>query len=530
MKKFLSSLFLSVLVVGFIYWFAISMYKSSNEKINRMYMEVKIMDNGDVSIKKALLFNDKDNDINIINKNYKNKFDANDIESYRSSKIYNYGDLKSVQISKIDEFGTDINDIAKKKLSYKKQKDNYKVDSDKIYISYVLTNYAVKHNDIGELLFSITEEEKVDELEVIIELPNKSSRLEYYTHGASNINIENIDNTIVKITGENIDKRDYLDVRLVFDKELIKNSSKLTNVDALSNINAIEKVIENEYIEEEKINNYKGVLGIALDVIKTIWLAVTIFMLMRTYLKYDREYKKKFKKHLLEEKPDEIEPYEVEFLYYTDVTVNSVKSAILKMIKEEKLELKRHEDSYLLKRTKKELTEDEEYLVNLFFKSGLIDIKNLKIKDYESFSELTYEKLIKKYISNSINKKYYEDETSVKKKLVLYSLIGIVLNIISYLVIYNEMIMISIYLVSITTMIYFLAFRKKTKKGNEEYAKWGAYKNYLSTNEINDKNYMDAIIYGNVLGIENKILHNCNIDNDFVIFSKILLKMNILRK
>ena len=152
----------------------------------------------------------------------------------------------------------------------------------------------------------------------------------------------------------------------------------------------------------------------------------------------------------------------------------------------------------------------------------MINVKDLKNNKHETFSEHTYKKLLKRYYTKSIENNYYIDSSKVKKLLVLYSFVGIVLNFISYLFTYNEVIMLMIYLVSLTTMIYFLLFKKKTKKGNEAYAKWIAYKNHLVSDD--DHSY-DAYIYGNVLGVLPISLEK----SDFIEFSDMLFDTNILR-
>ena len=524
MRKVIVSLFLSIIIVGLVYLLGISLF-NFNDRIKDMYVEVTILDNGDVTVEKVISYATKNNKIKINYEKYKEKFDSSNIEKYNKSDIYNYDDIDLIEISKVNKFSKNIDSLEKLDINYKNKSDKLIVEDKLIYIKYNIKNYSVLHNDLGEVIYRIVEDEKVDNLEVIINIPNNNAKLEYYLHGSSNANIENINNNKVKIVGKYVN--DYLDVRILFDRNVIKNSKKNTNVDSASSIIALEKEIDKEYRYNQKLNNYKGIIGIILDTIKTIWLAITIFMLMRTYLKYDKEYKRKFKKEILKEKPSNIEPYELEFLNYGNITQDSVKSAILKMVKEDKLIIKQNNNSYLLKRTDKELTDEENYLCTLFFKSGVIDIKDLSTKDYETFSEFTYDKLIDRYYKNSISKRYFEDESELKRKLVMYSLLGLVLNMVSYLATYNEVIMITIYLVSITTMIYFLGFRKKTKKGNEELAKWEAYKKYLLNNEIKD-NYMDAIIYSSSLGIKNKI--RCSEKDNFIDFSYKLLNKNILHK
>ena len=94
--------------------------------------------------------------------------------------------------------------------------------------------------------------------------------------------------------------------------------------------------------------------------------------------------------------------------------------------------------------------------------------------------------------------------------------------------------MIFIYLVSITTMIYFLVFRKRTKKGNEEYTKWNALKNFLNDfGRMNEKEIMEItlweryLVYATVFKIADKVekvmkvkLQDFNYnDTDFTFFS-----------
>ena len=518
MKKVVSSLVLSVVVASLIYLLSTTFYHMIYDKIDNAYMEVTILDNGDLRVREVVSYlNNKNNVISIPPNNNKKEFIESDINSYKDSSIYNYDYVEIISLNEIDKYSTNFNELNKNKLNYEVKDNTYTFDSKYVYIEYILKNYAVLHSDTAELLFSIKEAKEINNIEIVFNIPNNQNKLSYYLHSSKDSLTDSLDK--IDLTMKNIKESS---IRLVFDKEVIKNSTKVLSDNALSNISKIEKQISDDIENTSKINSYKNIIGIILDVLKTIWLAVTIFMLMRTYLKYDKEFNKKFKRETVDTIPNDMKPYEVEYLVSGQITQKSIKSIILSMIKDGKLSIKKHEDTYLIKTTKKELDNDEEYLVNVFFNAGVINVKDLKNNKHETFSEHTYKKLLKRYYTKSIENNYYIDSSKVKKLLVLYSFVGIVLNFISYLFTYNEVIMLMIYLVSLTTMIYFLLFKKKKKKGNEAYAKWIAYKNHLVSDD--DHSY-DAYIYGNVLGVLPISLEK----SDFIEFSDMLFDTNILR-
>lgn len=153
MKKVVSSLVLSVVVASLIYLLSTTFYHMIYDKIDNAYMEVTILDNGDVRVREVVSYlNNKNNVISIPPNNNKKEFIESDINSYKDSSIYNYDYVEIISLNEIDKYSTNFNELNKNKLNYEVKDNTYTFDSKYVYIEYILKNYAVLHSDTAELL------------------------------------------------------------------------------------------------------------------------------------------------------------------------------------------------------------------------------------------------------------------------------------------------------------------------------------------------------------------------------------------
>ena len=107
MKKVVSSLVLSVVVASLIYLLSTTFYHMIYDKIDNAYMEVTILDNGDVRVREVVSYlNNKNNVISIPPNNNKKEFIESDINSYKDSSIYNYDYVEIISLNEIDKYST----------------------------------------------------------------------------------------------------------------------------------------------------------------------------------------------------------------------------------------------------------------------------------------------------------------------------------------------------------------------------------------------------------------------------------------
>ena len=87
---------------------------------------------------------------------------------------------------------------------------------------------------------------------------------------------------------------------------------------------------------------------------------------------------------------------------------------------------------------------------------------------------------------------FFENKSSIKLKASLYCLIGIGIGIFSV----SRLIFIGVIsiILAIIALLYFLMFTKRTQKGNEQYLKWKALKNFMEDFGTMDKKDLPELV------------------------------------
>ena len=127
-----------------------------------------------------------------------------------------------------------------------------------IYIKYKIKDIAILHNDVGELFWTIfnnNSSESIGNLKITINFPNNKDEFRVWAHGPLHGEVKKDGNNKLIATVRGLSAYRAVDVRAVFDKNVIKESNKK------SNVNALEKILN---YEESKANqaNYERVQNI----------------------------------------------------------------------------------------------------------------------------------------------------------------------------------------------------------------------------------------------------------------------------
>lgn len=417
------------------------------------------------------------------------------------------------------------------------------------YISYRLENMAIVHKDIAELglnVFTLMNE-SIENLEIIVHVPNNENLLRVWTHRSLNSISEIIDSETVRINVRELDNNEDVDFRLIFDKEVISLSNKKTNIEALDNIYEIETRLDDEVNQkkDEEYNQLKSAAYSAVEVVErtrkrkdynyalglvhqlknedikyeledrldeilsqidkkefnlkiiftfitggwTIGLIITSLII---YLKYDREYKTQFNNKYYFNIPNDYSPGVVGYLLKKRVDNNDLSASILNLISMKVISYE-HIDKKNFKLTKLDhklvLSEADKKLVKfLFDDKDEITLKELKEKankNYDSFIT-NYSNWINKTIEEAEKESFYEDVLFPKLLGVIYSMMGIIVGF--FIIEQDSFISPSIMIIfGIISLFYSISFTKWTKKGNEDRAKWMALKRFMR-----DFNKVDA--------------------------------------
>ena len=383
------------------------------------------------------------------------------------------------------------------------------------YLSYTLKNMVIAHEDISEIMFPLfyDMDEKINNFELTINIPNNKKLLEVWVHGHDS-KITKIDNETIKINITNLNTSDYFDFRLVFDKldtnKLSEKEAFTTIVELEDNLNIdfndktnkeYEQLKENAYnlvgnVEkslsstdydiayeavsklndkdelktqllvrlmnvEPKIERKEDIIKVILTSILTIWIIGNIIILYNIYKKYN---KKTIKYKFYEEIPNDYNPTIVGYLLHKKITNDDLVASILYLIDKKVIKLENDKKDYILKKGKiNDITTSEEWLLKLIFDNkkeiSLINFEH-KAKNYDEFLNL-YSNWLNVATNEAEEKEFFCDTFSIKLVGIIYSIIGILISVflINKDTYYSSLIVL---FVSLISLVYYIKFNKRT--------------------------------------------------------------------
>lgn len=493
---------------------------AQNAGIKKFYMDATIAENGDIKVKELFSLNGSYNGFDRII-HYRNlgapQFNMNS-NSYGGSEIHNGSGIMLRKIGAIEDSISFQNFeqsdlitpfIEKYAISgdygYYTKTTNMNGEQYRIYnpsrmgkafyVEYDLQDMGIVHHDVAEIgwnIFSDELTEDIEEFELLIHIPNNKDELRAWAHGPLNGNIKILDKQTVKVTIRNLSKTTPMDVRLVFDKNVIGASTKLSNTTSLSKILVYEQEKADEANQKRKIARiqYYGTYVIA-----GFWLVGLIFILIRTYYKYDKEYKSNFMGKYYREFPTEYGPETVGYLMNKNVGTNDLSASILNLIYKKVISVENipngKKDDYAFMYHSEmvpqaELTTMETKLIHWLFKEKSEGEPKLLLSDFKKDAKNSYRSFLDSYNSwkasvtkDACNRNFYESKTSQKTFSISYTILGVIL-----IFILSSMVDISwlgglCFVIGLCSVIYFASYTRRTKSGNEDYVKWKAFKKFL---------------------------------------------------
>ncbi len=250
--------------------------------IENYYIDAELKINGDLEVKEYYEMNgnyngsfnevyfanpnayDFDKNISILG--YSNIYDGSKINLHEIRGIPKDSDF---DFSKIEGTVFEKNDHAEKgdygyyTVDLEEYGDKYTIylpsnKNEAFYLNYTIENFAVLHNDIGELWWKrfdrANNTESIGYLRIKIKFPNNSKEFRVWIHGPLNGTVKKVSNNV--LLAEITDFNAYTDisVRSTFDRKVISESIKKSDINALDKILAYEQDKANEanYEREQK--------------------------------------------------------------------------------------------------------------------------------------------------------------------------------------------------------------------------------------------------------------------------------------
>ncbi len=412
---------------------------------------------------------------------------------------------------------------------------------------YTINGAVTKYSDISELnwrMFTYAEG-TVEHAEISIVLPENDydlSNLYAWGHGLTDGTISIISNNRIEMEMSNIKDGEFPEFRILMENDLFPNIRESNIV-----INeAINKSVILDY-ESDLANYYNFQVSLANIMLYSSFGLVVLMMVIGIviYFKYDKEYTASFDNDYFRELPSDDTPATLSYLYYMEKIVDeTITATLLDLIRRKYIDLQNAESNmsssssnfnlvYNKEKSHDELKEYESDFLNYIFNTiGNGDFVTTKqIENYGSVSEskaISYQNFLKRFIRlakrDGKSKKYFEVGISNKKRIMLFSnsipLLFILINIIAFSL-FNINIFIPI-LISVALMVFLSAYvygiEKRSINGNEMFAKWKAFRNFLlSFGNLEDYPIPGIIVwehylvYATVLGVADQVVNQLSV-------------------
>lgn len=522
--------------------------------IKNYYIDANILEDGDLEVTELIVlkgnFNGYIRDIVYQNSRLGNS-------GYENNRIYNASDIQIVDVSakKVSSVSfatindTDFTSLTKGKASNhgylennipngKSYKMYFKSSDDKVAfkLKYLVKDVAVLHKDIAELYWTFIGddyEDDIRDLQIKVNLPQKdtSDNFRVWAHGEMSGEVYRYDREYVLAAVKDLEAYTPIDIRLTFATNLLNSNlvSKKTNENALEGILEVEQKIADEE-NQKRIKTKRLYNGF-----KTASILHLIFLILAwiyVYIKFDKEYQSEFKNEYNRDFIDDYNVEVVDYLMNKNITPNAMSASIMNLIYKKVIEVeeipsekKKKEYTFTLK-SEENINETEKYLVDFLFKKvgsegkfTTIELKNYAkgTKTCEKFSA-SYTTWKNKVVKDGKDQNFFEKNAKPQTISALFLVMSFILAIlIGVFSVVLPTIFLNVFL-SIIFLIYTCCFFKRTKKGNEDYAKWMAFKKFLQDFGTFDTKELPEIalwerymVYATVFGLAEKVSKCMNV-------------------
>ena len=508
-----------------------------NYIVDGLYIDAFVQDNGNLLVKEQIVLDGAFNGYirDLYYKGDYHLYDASNIELIAICELKSLDDIENNIVKCFAKVSQGYNGdshvyeetIYDDHLTLKMY--NYNPSGKKIfYLEYLLKNVIVIHEEIAELYWTFIGkgfDDRIKNVEISVTLPDDSNELRGWAHGPLYGDITLNDKRGVIVTINDLLANELVDVRMVFDKELIPLGIKFSSKKELDNI--LKEEIKRAD-EANKLRVRSKFIHYSIVIVNNLWVIGLILIFIYTYLRYDKEYSSYFDLEYHREFPAEYGPEIVEYLMKKNISTASLSASILNIIEKKAFTIredqtKRGKKEYVLINNEKQdhlLTEQEKYIKEWLLKEygdgnevSLKDITNAskKQKTARKFIQ-QYDKWLTMVKEKANEQQFFEDNLNSKIKLSLYGILGILLFVLTLSLEIITSTLPFLIIGSIIFLIYLLTLSKRTKKGNDHFVKWKAFRKFLLDFGRFDEKELPAIalwekylVYATVFGIANKV-------------------------
>ena len=479
MKKII--LFIVLLIIPF---------SVSANTIDDFNLDVTVLRNGDIRVRENFSLRGEYNGFEriLLYSSMDQRTFSADKESLRGSTIYNPSEIVINSVGRDGGFvrGRTADRGYTFEAGSRVRIYNHHSRGEDFYLDYTMKNMAVVHNDIAEFAWQIFSTEMVENIRnfnVEIKFEEEIDFLRGWAHGNVVGEIEILDDT-VKITATNINARTPVGFRLVFNEDAISESTKTTGMDALDYIFEIEE----EWAEERNQYIRRQVLISTITTYSMIVLIAAFFpLIIYVYKEYDKEYESSFKTDYYRDFPKPYGPEIVSYLMNKKIEANDMSAALMNLIADKKITFEpvgKKDFELTFVGNKEELKESDKMLVEIFFED--ISEGTVTMKDINRYTKRSPNKFYNKFnawksevLLEASEYNFYYD-THSHFKFILYTFLTMVTIFLGLAYHVEPVYLVATFISGFIFTIYLIRIKKRTKEGNEDYAKWKGLKKFIN--------------------------------------------------
>lgn len=557
MKKYIWCLFLLL----FPYFVSAA---SVNYNITDFYIDADIMENGDITMKELIVlegdFNGYVRELQYKNSKL-NSYTPGEI-NFANSAIYNAKAISNVKVAtrnvtdeeiSYDTFHyifTPLTRVTNEKLAkdgnyiYHNEGDmqSYKMyqsaedEAIAFLISYTIEDAVVIHEDVAELYWNFIGSgftDKINNLKIRVNLPSEdhSENFRFWAHGDITGEIDALNRQSILASMKSLEKNTVVDVRLTFDKNLITNQTNLRK----SQEQALNSILEIEEKRAEDANKQREFIRMVFKATKGItyvYLIVLIIVWIWVYFRFDKEYKSDFNSKYYREFTGNYSVEVIDYLMTKTISPNAMSASIMNLIYKKNIELeeiasdeKKKKYRFTLKNNT-DVTDTEQVLLDFLFEKVGKD-GSFTTTDLEKYakSSRTCEAFSKSYstwkncVTKDAEKEHFYENNGIP---VVTGILMLLISILIFLVVmYYQVDFTLCYFIlplGIIFLLYTIFIKKRTRKGNEDYLKWKAFKNFLNdfgafqVKELPEIVLWEKyLVYATVFGLADKVEKSMNV-------------------
>lgn len=530
---------------------------SVNYDLEKFYVDAYIQTNGDLKVKELIVLDGTFNGY-IRNLTYKNeKLKFNNPIDFSQDAIYNATNINNVSVKAQKIKLSDVSFVlfdqsgfqSLSKTFYtndakngdyvessiqngKSYKMYFKADDEVVafLVEYIVQDVVVLHEDVAELYWTFIGsafEDFIGEAQIRVHLPGEGNdQFRIWTHGDLTANISFLNQSTLLTTVKKVAPHTAIDIRTTFSKDLVSNIS----INKKSDIAAFDKILKVEEERAETANQKREQarsIRFIVELISGFFIVLLIAWWIYVYIRFDREYKSTFVQEYNREFIDDYNVEVVDYLMNNTITQNAMSASILNLIykknikveelPEKKKKTKNYEFTLL---NRDSINDTEDVLLDFLFervgKDNKFTTEELQkyasnTKTYTVF-EASYNNWLRCVRKDGERQNFYEKNGLPIISSIFILLIAVFIMFVTSYFNVDTWLSIVVLLLSIIFLVYSLLIKKRTKKGNDDYVRWKAFKKFL--NDFGNFNLKELpeialwekyLVYATIFGLADKV-------------------------